>query len=92
MTTPQQPTLAEIVAGLRKEADGLSRLKQLFDKNLIEDPELEKTKALFTAAADRLEALAKLAGAVDYDMDDKSVFLDGVTVKDWFDARDRLTK
>lgn len=75
MNTPTQPTLAEIVAELRAEAD-----------------DTRTTGRFMRHAADRLEALARLAQAVggnDYDIYTMSVIVDGKRTN-WFDARERL--
>ncbi len=90
--TPQQPTLAEIVAGLREEAKAMGRIKAVIDGELIKDSQLEKSEAIFTLAADRLEALAKLANQVMLDRFDEMTVVDHESVYDWFDARDRLLK
>jgi hypothetical protein len=91
MTTPQQPTLAEIVAGLRKE---IQRLNWQPDVGAREVEAVFDRIAMLRAAADRLEALAKLAEAVGRDYCytyTEHVEADG-TWLEWFKARDRLLK
>lgn len=88
-----QPTLAEIVAGLREEAAGCERLHRAICTEHLQFP-APSVIALLRAAADRLEGLAKLAGEATLEpMDDiyfRLTLAPGHT--DWFAARDRLLK
>jgi hypothetical protein len=76
MNTPTQPTLAEIVAELRAEAD-----------------DTRTTGRFMRHAADRLEALARLALAVTPYSDAIGLYALGFDRDaDWFEARERLVK
>lgn len=86
MSTTPQPTLAEIVAGLRASAS----IIETFDKVHAVGP-ASTDIALLRAAADRLEGLAKLAGEVRRD----DAFVNEVYVPiaaHWLAARDCLIK
>ena len=94
--TQTTPTLAEIVAGLRKEADQWDRLPDVF--GVPPEDEMRKYSTLLRAAADRMEGLAKLAEQIMPIKSDVgtiiglylSMFVE--TYVQWFAERDRLTK
>lgn len=87
-----EPTLAEIIKDLREEADGWEDLVRHL--GAVPDANSQKYPTLMRAAADRLEGLAKLAGAVDYsggDVTIENVELEGKLLN-WLKARERLLK